>query len=87
MTVAIEDNFIRKFILGTWQDTWLSEVVIKRRHNVITVCGVVCPLPSVRTMHFLIGYAEELLTHMFKCNVKMEIQCVDGKSSVVYKHI
>jgi len=41
MKVAVEDSFIRKFILGTWDKMWLSEVVIKRRHNTIIVCGIV----------------------------------------------
>ena len=87
MEIAIEDQFIRKFIQGTWYKIWLSEVVVKRQHNAITVCGLVCPLPSMVTVHFLTGYSEELLSHILKCNVKIEIQCVDDKRSLVYKHI
>lgn len=85
--IAIEDQFIRKFVYGTWGQTWLSEVVIKRRHNDLVVCGVVCPLPKKSNMHFLIGFAEELLSHLFKCNVKMEIQCVNSKQELVFKYI
>ena len=87
MQVAVEDSFIRRFILGTWDKMWLSEVVIKRRHNTIVVCGIVSPLPSIKTTHFLIGYAEELLTHMLKCNVKVDIQCVNSKNDLVFKRI
>ena len=87
MSVAIEDKFIRKFITGTWYKMWLSEVVIKRVHNNVTVCGMVCPLPSIKTMHFLLGYSETLLSHLLKCNVRLEIQCVQSKKNLVYKFI
>ncbi|CAI8007362.1 28S ribosomal protein S24, mitochondrial [Geodia barretti] len=87
MTTAVEDQFIRSFVLGTWHQTWLSEVVIKRVHNNVTVAGVVCPLPSIRTMHFLTAYAEELLTHVLKLNVRIRIQCVNNKTYLIHKTI
>lgn len=87
MAIAIEDKFIRKFITGTWYKMWLSEVVIKRRHNDITICGIVCPLPTLKTMFFMKGYTEELLSHVFKSNVKVEVQCVKSKKDLVYKCI
>ena len=87
MTTAMEDQFIRSFVLGTWNKTWLSEVVIKRVHNDITIAGIVCPLPSIRTMHFLSGYAEELLSHILKSNVHIHIQCVNNRSYLVHKTI
>lgn len=87
MEVVIEDQFIRKFILGTWYKVWLSEVVIKRRHNDIVVCGIVCPLPSMSAIYFLMGYTEELLSHLLKYNVKMEVQCVPSRRSVIHKHV
>lgn len=87
MTTAVEDQFIRSFILGTWNQTWLSEVVIKRVHNNVTIAGVVCPLPSMKTMHFLTSYAEELLTHILKLNVRVHIQCVNNKTYLVHKTI
>ena len=87
MTVAIEDQFIRSFILGTWHKTWLSEVIIKRVHNNVTIVGIVCPLPSIRTMHFFTGYAEELLTHILKLNVRIHMQCVNNNSYLIHKTI
>ncbi len=84
---AIEDQFIRKFVKGTWPKIWLSEVIIKRQHNNVTIAGLVCPLPSVRAMHFLTGYAEDLLSHILQCNVKIEIQCVRNKRDVIFKYI
>ncbi len=85
--IVIEDQFIRKFVLGTWYKVWLSEVVIKRRHNDLIVCGIVCPLPSMSSIYFLTGYTEELLSHLLKHNVRMEIQCVPSKKNVIHKHI
>ena len=82
-----EDEFIRNFVHGTWQKTWLSEVLIKRKHNDITVAGIVCPLPNTDTMHFFIGYTEELLSHILKCNIKVELQAVASKKVVTFKHI
>lgn len=87
MSVAIEDRFIRKFITGTWYKLWLSEVVVKRQHNNITVCGIVCPLPTISTIYFLIGYSETLLSHLLKSNVRVEVQCVKNKQELVYKLI
>ena len=87
METVIEDQFIRKFILGTWYKVWLSEVVIKRRHNDVVICGIVCPLPSLSAVHFLTGYSEELLSHLLKYNVKMEVQCVPSRRSVIHKYV
>lgn len=82
---AVEDQFIRKFILGTWYKVWLSEVVIKRRHNDVVICGIVCPLPKISTVYFLMGYTEQLLSHMLKYNVTMEVQCVPSRKNVIHK--
>ena len=87
MNITSEDEFIRHFIRGTWYKIWLSEVVIKRQHNNISVSGIVCPLPNKSTVHFLIGYTEELLSHLFKCNVKVWVQAVNSKANVVYKYV
>lgn len=87
MNTVTEDQFIRKFIIGTWYKIWLSEVVIKRRHNDLIICGIVCPLPSISTIYFLTGYTEELLSHMLKYNVKMEVQCVESRKDIIYKYV
>lgn len=87
METVIEDQFVRKFMLGTWYKVWLSEVVIKRRHNNMVICGIVCPLPSLSAIHFLTGYTEELLSHLLKYNVKVEVQCVPSRRSVIHKYV
>jgi len=38
---ATEDVYIRKFITGTWQNLLLSEPVIKRRANTISIAFLV----------------------------------------------
>ena len=38
--VAVEDVFIRKFIVGTFQNSLFSEVVIKRRANMIILAFI-----------------------------------------------
>ncbi|KAK2586525.1 hypothetical protein KPH14_011417 [Odynerus spinipes] len=34
---ALEDMFIRRFITGTWHHLFLSEIIIKRQHNMIRI--------------------------------------------------
>ncbi|GLV40256.1 mitochondrial ribosomal protein S24 [Carabus blaptoides fortunei] len=38
---AMEDVFIRKFMTGTWHSLFVSEIIIKRQHNVIRIAGLV----------------------------------------------
>jgi len=82
---VIEDQFVRKFILGTWYKIWVSEVVLKRRHNNLIICGMVCPLPSMSSIYFLKGYTEQLLSQLLKLNVQVQVQCVENRKTVVHK--
>lgn len=84
---AIEDQFIRKFIVGTWHALFVSEVIIKRQHNLIRIAGLVYRGVLPRKMYFLIGYTEEFLSFWLQCPVKMEIQTVADKRDVVFKYI
>jgi hypothetical protein len=36
----VEDVFIRKFLHGTWPEMLLSEVLVKRQHNLIRIAAV-----------------------------------------------
>lgn len=85
MNTVIEDQFIRKFMLGTWYKIWLSEVVIKRRNNDVLICGIISPLPSMNSIYFLMGYTEELLSRFLKLNVKVQVQCVPSRKPLVHK--
>nr|CAG4652308.1 EOG090X0I6M [Triops cancriformis] len=84
---AVEDVFIRKFVTGTWHNLFASEVIIKRQHNLIRIAGLVTQSIPARKMYFLIGYTEELLSNWLQCPVKLELQTISDKESVVFKYI
>ncbi|CAH1962750.1 unnamed protein product [Acanthoscelides obtectus] len=84
---AIEDVFIRKFVTGTWHNLFVSEVIIKRQHNIIRIAGIIRRGIGARKMYFLIGYTEELLSFWLQCPIKLELQTVADKRDVVFKYI
>lgn len=84
---TIDDIFIRKFIQGTWHRLFLSEIIIKRRQNMIILAGLVNRAIAPRKMYFLIGYTEQFLSNFLKRPVKMEIQTVQHKKDMMFKWI
>lgn len=84
---AVEDMFIRKFMVGTWHGLFVSEIIIKRQHNIIRIAGIMRQSISPRKIYFLIGYTEELLAFWLQCPVKLELQTVQDKESMVFKYI
>nr|CAH7728278.1 unnamed protein product [Callosobruchus chinensis] len=84
---AIEDAFLRKFMVGTWHGLFVSEIIIKRQHNIIRIAGIIRRGISARKMYFLLGYTEELLSFWLQCPVKLELQTVADKKDVVFKYI
>ncbi|XP_053196549.1 28S ribosomal protein S24, mitochondrial [Scomber japonicus] len=82
---TVEDVFIRRFIFGTFHGCLANEVVIKRRGNVLTVCALMIQRLSPPKFYFLIGYTEALLSHFYKCPVKLEVQTLQDKA--VYKYL
>uniref|UniRef100_A0A1A9ZLB3 28S ribosomal protein S24, mitochondrial n=1 Tax=Glossina pallidipes TaxID=7398 RepID=A0A1A9ZLB3_GLOPL len=84
---AIEDLFIRKFMTGTWHSLIVSEVIIKRQHNMIRIAAIVRQAISARKMYFLSSYTEELLSYWVQCPVTLELQTVADKKDVVFKYI
>lgn len=84
---SVEDAFVRRFMIGTWHNLFLSEVIIKRHHNIIRIAGIVHQGINPRKMYFLIGYSEELLSYWLQCPVKLELQTTPEKTDVVYKYI
>ncbi|XP_071512159.1 small ribosomal subunit protein uS3m-like [Diadema antillarum] len=82
---TLEDLFIKKFIFGTFHNCLATELIIKRRANKIILSAIMRRTQSPQKYYFLIGYTEELLSHWFKCPVRMEVQIVDDKP--VYKWI
>ncbi|XP_074547154.1 small ribosomal subunit protein uS3m [Halichoeres trimaculatus] len=82
---TIEDTFLRRFIFGTFHNCLANEIVIKRRGNMLIVCAVMIQKLAPQKFYFLIGYSEYLLSHFYKCPVKLEIQTLPEKA--VYKYL
>ncbi|KAF4082205.1 hypothetical protein AMELA_G00148910 [Ameiurus melas] len=82
---TVEDMFIRRFIFGTFHGCLANELVIKRRGNMLVICALMLQKLQPNKYYFLIGYTEELLSHFYKCPVKMEIQTLEDK--IVYKYL
>ncbi|KAM9175058.1 small ribosomal subunit protein uS3m isoform 1-T1 [Mergus octosetaceus] len=80
---TVEDVFLRKFFHGTFPGCLADEVVLKRRANVLVGCLLLLPHLAPAKLCFLVGYAETLLSHLYKCPVRLEVQTVPAK--VVYK--
>ncbi|XP_035481682.1 28S ribosomal protein S24, mitochondrial isoform X1 [Scophthalmus maximus] len=82
---TIEDVFIRKFMFGTFHGCLANEIVIKRRGNLLIVCALMLQQLPPMKFYFLIGYTESILSHFYKCPVKLEIQTLQEKA--VYKYL
>ncbi|XP_071954453.1 small ribosomal subunit protein uS3mA-like [Antedon mediterranea] len=82
---VFEDVFLRKFIYGTFHGCLATDMIIKRRANMIILSMVLMRVIAPQKMYFLAGYTEELLSHWFKCPIKLEIQVVNDKP--IYKWI
>ncbi|XP_058116060.1 small ribosomal subunit protein uS3m [Anopheles ziemanni] len=83
----LEDDFIRRFMSGTWHGMVLSEVIIKRQHNHVRIAAIISRSIPARKMYFLIGYCEELLAYWLQCPVTLELQTTDDKKDVIFKYI
>ncbi|NP_001016526.1 28S ribosomal protein S24, mitochondrial [Xenopus tropicalis] len=82
---TVEDVFIRRFIFGTFHGCLANEIVIKRRANLLIICAIFIRKLPAQKFYFLIGYTETLLSVLYKCPVKMEVQTVEEK--VIYKYL
>ncbi|XP_070781096.1 small ribosomal subunit protein uS3m [Enoplosus armatus] len=80
-----EDVFLRRFMFGTFHSCLANEIVIKRRGNVLVVCALMLQKLPPQKFYFLIGYSESLLSHFYKCPVKIELQTLQDKA--VYKYL
>uniref|UniRef100_A0A8C4P3Z8 Mitochondrial ribosomal protein S24 n=2 Tax=Dromaius novaehollandiae TaxID=8790 RepID=A0A8C4P3Z8_DRONO len=72
-------------LYGTFPGCLANEVVLKRRANLLVVCLVLVQSLAPSKLYFLIGYAETLLSHFYKCPVRLEVQTVPTK--VIYKYL
>jgi len=87
--LLIEDLFIRKFIVGTFPNQLGSEVMIKRQHNIVRIAFILkreSRKTAPKTIYFLIGYSEELLSFWLKCPVRLELQSIESEMDMIYKY-
>lgn len=84
---GLEDFFIRKFVEGTWINLFASEIIIKRRQNLVVIAGIITQDAKPSQVYFLKSYTEELLERLFKRPFKMEIQTVTAKKDLFFKWI
>ncbi|XP_003465839.1 small ribosomal subunit protein uS3m isoform X1 [Cavia porcellus] len=82
---TVEDVFLRKFMMGTFPGCLADEVVLKRRGNQVEICALLLRQLPAHKVYFLVGYSETLLSHLYKCPVRLHLQTVPSK--VVYKYI
>lgn len=86
--MLIEDLFIRKFMNGTFPEAIMSEVMIKRQHNLVRIaCLINRRTINADKIYFLLGYSEEFLSFWLKCPVKLELQSIESKSDVIFKYV
>uniref|UniRef100_A0AAA9TSR5 Mitochondrial ribosomal protein S24 n=1 Tax=Bos taurus TaxID=9913 RepID=A0AAA9TSR5_BOVIN len=82
---TVEDVFLRKFMLGTFPGCLADQLILKRRANQVEICALVLRQLPAHKFYFLVGYSETLLSHFYKCPVRLHLQTVPSK--VVYKFI
>lgn len=77
----VDDIMIRKLVEGVMREFLESEVVIKRRANIIILVFLVSIYGDLKKFYFLIGFIEKLLTELLGCIVKVEAQSYSGRHS------
>ncbi|XP_060063406.1 small ribosomal subunit protein uS3m-like [Ylistrum balloti] len=84
---ALEDEMIRRFLQGIWGNKLLSECIIKRQFNAITLVFTVREIGKLKEVNFLTGFTEELFSHIFKRPVNIEVQVCSSTFQEVFKWI
>ncbi|XP_072216995.1 small ribosomal subunit protein uS3m [Excalfactoria chinensis] len=82
---AIEDAFLRRFFHGTFPGCLSNQLLVKRRANQLLLCPLLLRQLPPTKLCFLLGYAETLLSHLYKCPVSIQVQTVPDR--VVYKYL
>jgi len=84
---TVEDVFIRRFMTGTWHGLFVSEIIIKRRQNLVIIAGLINQIQPPAKVYFLKGYSEELLSHLLRRPIRIEVQTVYQPKDVLFKWI
>lgn len=77
----VDDIMIRKLVEGVMHEFLESEVVIKRRANIVILVFLVSIYGDLKKFYFLVGFIEKLLTELLGCIVKVEAQSYSGRHS------
>merc|ERR1711911_238619 len=77
-----EDMFIRKFMHGTWSNILATEIIIKRRLNIINISAFLHRNQKSHKIYFLLGYSEEFLKNFLKRIVNIEIQTIESMEDI-----
>nr|XP_002130889.1 28S ribosomal protein S24, mitochondrial [Ciona intestinalis] len=80
-----EDELIRKFCVGTFYRMLPTDIVIKRRFNVIEIT-LLCNTVVTSKVLFLKAYSERLLSAFLKCHIKMHVFKLNNEDAI-YKYI
>jgi len=72
---------------GTWHGLFVSEVIIKRRQNLIIIAGLINQMHPPTKIYFLKGYTEELLSHLLRRPIRIELQTVHHSKDFLFKWI
>lgn len=81
----MEDVFLRRFMRGTFPGCLADQLVLKRRANQLDICALVSRRLPAHKFYFLVGYSQTLLSHLYRCRVRLHLQTVPAK--VVYKYL
>lgn len=84
--MAYEDMFIRKFLVGTFYRLLKSEIVIKRRLNILDISVFVSPMLRPEKCHYLTSYSEEFLGRLLRYNVKLNL-LVASDDDMIHKYV
>jgi len=72
---------------GTWHGLFVSDVIIKRKQNLIIIAGLINQMQQPTKVYFLKGYTEELLSHLLRRPIRIEVQTVSHPRDLYFKWI
>ena len=84
--MAYEDLFIRKFIYGTFYRLTVSEIVLKRRLNILDIIMFVNRNTNTVKYQYLVSYTEEILSKLLRYNVKVHL-LLASQEDMIYKYV
>ncbi|XP_062493655.1 small ribosomal subunit protein uS3m [Pezoporus occidentalis] len=82
---ALEDAFARRFLRGTFPGALLAPPLLRRRGRALVVSAVVARALPAPQLLFLQGWAEALLSGLYRSPVRIELLALPAPP--VYKHI